>query len=37
MQADLAPTTGEEVETLVGRMYATPRTVVERAKRLLNP
>ncbi|HEY2184390.1 MAG TPA: tripartite tricarboxylate transporter substrate-binding protein [Xanthobacteraceae bacterium] len=37
MQADLAPTTGEEVQTLVAGMYATPRTVIERARRLLNP
>ena len=35
IQADLAPTTGEEVQKLVARLYATPRPVVERAKKLL--
>jgi tripartite-type tricarboxylate transporter receptor subunit TctC len=37
IQADLAPTMGEEVQKLVARLYATPRSVVERAKRLLAP
>jgi tripartite-type tricarboxylate transporter receptor subunit TctC len=37
IQADLAPTTGEEVQKLVARLYATPRSVVERGKRLLAP
>jgi hypothetical protein len=37
MQADLAPTTGEYVQTLVARIYATPRPVVERVKKLLAP
>jgi tripartite-type tricarboxylate transporter receptor subunit TctC len=30
IQADLAPTAGEEVQKLVARLYATPRPVVER-------
>jgi tripartite-type tricarboxylate transporter receptor subunit TctC len=34
MQADLAPSTGEDVQALVGRLYATPRPVIERAKKL---
>jgi tripartite-type tricarboxylate transporter receptor subunit TctC len=37
MQADLAPTTGEEVQALVARIYATPRPVIERIKKLLAP
>ena len=37
MQADLAPTTGEDVQKLVARIYATPRPVVERVKKLLAP
>jgi tripartite-type tricarboxylate transporter receptor subunit TctC len=37
IQADLAPTTGEEVQKLVARLYATPRPVIERAKKLLAP
>jgi tripartite-type tricarboxylate transporter receptor subunit TctC len=37
IQADLAPTRGEEVQQLVARLYATPRPVVERVKRLLMP
>jgi hypothetical protein len=37
MQADLAPTTGEYVQKLVARIYATPRPVVERVKKLLAP
>ena len=35
IQADLAPATGEEVQALVARIYATPRPVIERAKKLL--
>jgi tripartite-type tricarboxylate transporter receptor subunit TctC len=35
--ADLAPSTGEEVQALVGRIYATPRPVIERVKKLLAP
>ena len=37
LQADLAPTTGEDVQTLVGRLYATPRPVIERVKKLFAP
>jgi tripartite-type tricarboxylate transporter receptor subunit TctC len=37
MQAELAPTTGERVQALVGRIYATPRLVTERARKLLGP
>jgi tripartite-type tricarboxylate transporter receptor subunit TctC len=33
MQADVAPTTGEEVQQIVGRMYDTPRPVVERLQK----
>ena len=33
MQADIAPTTGEEVQQIVGRMYDTPRPVVERLQK----
>ena len=37
MQADVAPSTGEEVQKLVARIYATPRPVIERAKKLFAP
>jgi tripartite-type tricarboxylate transporter receptor subunit TctC len=37
IHADLAPSTGEEVQKLVGRIYATPRPVIERVKKLLAP
>jgi tripartite-type tricarboxylate transporter receptor subunit TctC len=37
LQADLAPTTGEDVQKLVARLYATPRPVIERAKKLFAP
>ena len=37
MQADLAPTVGEDVQKLVGRLYATPRPVIERVKKLFAP
>ena len=37
IQADLAPTTSEDVQKLVARIYATPRPVVERVKKLLTP
>ncbi len=33
MQADVSPTTGEEVQNIVARMYATPRPVIERVKK----
>jgi tripartite-type tricarboxylate transporter receptor subunit TctC len=37
IQADIAPSTGEEVQALVERIYATPRPVIERMKKLLSP
>jgi tripartite-type tricarboxylate transporter receptor subunit TctC len=37
MQAELSPSAGEDVQQLVGRIYATPRPVIERAKRLFTP
>jgi tripartite-type tricarboxylate transporter receptor subunit TctC len=37
MQADLAPSTGEDVQKLVARIYATPRPVIERVKKILAP
>jgi len=36
LQADIYPTTGEDVQELVARVYATPQPVIDRAKRLLN-
>lgn len=37
INADVDPTTGEEVQKLVARLYATPKPVVERVKKYLNP
>jgi tripartite-type tricarboxylate transporter receptor subunit TctC len=37
MQTDLTPTTGETVQQLVARMYATPKPVIERARKLFTP
>ena len=37
MQADLAPTRGEDVEALVASTYATPRPVIARVKKFLTP
>ena len=37
LQADLAPTAGEDVQKLVARLYATPRPVIDRVKKLLVP
>jgi len=37
VQTDLAPSTGEEVQRLVARIYATPRPVIERIKKVLAP
>jgi tripartite-type tricarboxylate transporter receptor subunit TctC len=37
MQADIAPTTGEDVEALVAGIYATPRPVIERVKKYFAP
>src|SRR5262245_32462385 len=37
MQADIAQSTGEDVEALVAGIYATPRPVVERVKKYFAP
>jgi tripartite-type tricarboxylate transporter receptor subunit TctC len=37
IQADVAPTTGEDVQKLVEHIYATPRPIIERIKKLLAP
>jgi len=37
MQADVAPTRGEDVEALVASTYDTPRPVIERVKKFLAP
>jgi tripartite-type tricarboxylate transporter receptor subunit TctC len=37
MQADLAPSTGEDVQKLVQKIYSTPKPVVDRAKKYLAP
>ena len=37
IQAEISPTSGEEVQKIIGRLYATPKPVVERAKKLLEP
>ena len=37
IQAEISPTSGEEVQKIITRLYATPKSVVERAKRLLEP
>ncbi len=37
IQADLAPSTGEDVQKLVARIYATPRPVIERLRKILVP
>jgi len=34
---EIEPTTGEDVQKLVARLYATPRPVIERVKKFLNP
>jgi hypothetical protein len=34
MQAEIAPTDGNEVQAIVARIYATPRPLVERVKSL---
>ncbi|MDB5649676.1 MAG: hypothetical protein JWL62_1196, partial [Hyphomicrobiales bacterium] len=36
MRADVDPTTGEDVQKIVGAMYATPQPIVDRAKKLLS-
>jgi hypothetical protein len=37
IQADIAPSAGEDVQKLVERIYATPRPVIEHVKKLLAP
>jgi tripartite-type tricarboxylate transporter receptor subunit TctC len=37
MQAEIAPTRGEEVQAIVARIYATPRPLVEQVKKLSAP
>jgi tripartite-type tricarboxylate transporter receptor subunit TctC len=37
IQAEILPTTGEDVQKLVTRLYATPKPVVERVKKYLAP
>jgi tripartite-type tricarboxylate transporter receptor subunit TctC len=37
IQAEISPTPGEEVQKIIARLYATPKPVVDRAKKLLEP
>ena len=37
MRADVEPTTGEDVQKIVAAMYATPKAVVERTRKLITP
>lgn len=37
MRADVEPTTGEDVQAIVAAMYATPKDVVARARKLIAP
>ncbi len=37
IQAEISPTPGEEVQQIIARLYATPKPVVERVKKLLEP
>jgi tripartite-type tricarboxylate transporter receptor subunit TctC len=37
MQADISPLSGEDVQRLVAEIYATPRPIVERAKKFFAP
>ena len=37
IKADVEPSTGEQVDALVKRLYATPKPVVERAKKYMAP
>jgi tripartite-type tricarboxylate transporter receptor subunit TctC len=37
LKADVAPMTGEDVQKLVARIYATPRSVIERVKKFFAP
>ena len=36
-RVDVVPSTGEQVQQLVERIYATPKPIVERAKELVRP
>lgn len=36
LQFEISPTSGDEVQKIVSRMYATPRAIVDRAKSLLS-
>ena len=35
IQAEVLPSTGEEVQKLVARLYATPKPIVDRVKKFL--
>jgi tripartite-type tricarboxylate transporter receptor subunit TctC len=37
MQAEISPTRGEDVQAIIGKLYATPKSVVERAITMLLP
>ena len=37
MQAEISPTSGADAQALIAKAYATPRDVVERAKKLITP
>ena len=37
LQADIAPTKGEDVQDIVARIYATPRPVIDRVKKYFAP
>jgi tripartite-type tricarboxylate transporter receptor subunit TctC len=37
MQGEISPTRGEDVQAIITKLYATPKSVVERAKTLLLP
>jgi tripartite-type tricarboxylate transporter receptor subunit TctC len=37
MQADISPTSGEEVQRLIAEIYATPSSIVSRAKKFFAP
>ena len=37
MQAEISPTSGEAAQALITKVYATPPSIVERAKRLTTP
>ena len=37
MQAEISPTSGVDAQALIAKVYATPRDVVERAKKLITP